>query len=61
MLCHAVSLLRIQESQPHLGLLQVGSDHVIVHSVADRLIVEQGFTSGYDYALQTLVREETRP
>ena len=60
-LCHAVSLLRIQESQPHLGLLQVGSDHVIVHSAADRLIVEQGFTSGYDYALQTLVREETRP
>ena len=61
MLCHAVSLLRIQESQPHLGLLQVGSDHVIVHSAADRLIVEQGFTSGYDYALQALVREETRP
>ena len=58
-LCHAVSLLRIQESQPHLGLLQVGSDHVIVHSAADRLIVEQGFTSGYDYALQALVREET--
>ena len=59
MLCHDVSLLRIQESQPHLGLLQVGSDHVIVHSAADRLIVEQGFTSGYDYALQALVREET--
>ena len=42
MLCRAVSLLRIQESQPHLGLLQVGSDHVIVHSAANRLIVGSG-------------------
>jgi hypothetical protein len=53
-LCHAVSLLRIQESQPYPGLLQVGSGYVSVHSAADRLIVEQGFTSGYDHALQTM-------